>query len=66
MLDRYDSRGRLLDEPDDGPEWCARHDQDADTCPACLEEFRCEEAAYLTWRATQPAPSAGNLDDLPF
>ena len=72
MIDRYDATtGRLLSEPDDGPEWCARHDQDADTCGTCRAEFEQEEQEYRAFRAANPLigdrpENAEAFKDLPW
>lgn len=44
MYSQYDSRGRLLDEPDDIPS--CRHGEPADRCRHCRAEYE-EEQAYL-------------------
>jgi hypothetical protein len=51
--------------PDDD-EACIQHGNNKETCPACLEDFRREEAEYLAWRDTQPAPSTADFADLPY
>ena len=58
-------------EPDDGPEWCARHDQDADTCSVCVADFRHEEQEYRAFRTANPLlgdrpGDAEILKDLPY
>lgn len=68
MQDRYDHRGRLLDEPDDDP--ACRHSNDANTCQECRADFEREEADYRAWRQQEAAAGrtyeVGEIKDLPF
>lgn len=52
----------------DESEQCARHDQAADTCTACLEEFTREEAEYRAFRLANPllGDTPFDLADLPY
>ena len=67
--DRYDSRGRLLDGPDDPDTVSCDHDNDGDVCRECRADFEREEDEYRSWRqanVTLDVPYPDDLADLPW
>jgi len=70
MSDCYDSRGRLLDGPDDEPA-CIPHGNLIDFCAECRADWEREEAEYRAFRIANPLTGdrpegAEAFKDLPY